>query len=84
MLGAPLASAKLHLSEEIKEIQGKLADLISYTNNKLDELNFPQFQITESPLFFIPVGLPKVCYDIISRMKEKGCFLIQHLFLQYQ
>ncbi|MDC3388312.1 aminotransferase class I/II-fold pyridoxal phosphate-dependent enzyme [Flavobacteriaceae bacterium] len=75
MLGAALASAKLHLSEEIKEIQGKLADLISYTNNKLDELNFPQFQKTESPLFFIPVGLPKVCYDIISRMKEKGFFL---------
>lgn len=75
MLGAAVASAKLHLSDNILSIQDKLKDLIRFTNNKLDELNLPQFQKTDSPLFFIPVGLPKICYDIISKMKEKGFFL---------
>ena len=75
MLGAAVASAKLHLSDKILSIQAKLEDLIHFTNNKLDELNLPQFQKTGSPLFFIPVGLPKICYDIISKMKEKGFFL---------
>ncbi len=75
MLGAAVASAKLHLSDDILSIQDKLKDLIRFTNNKLNELNLPQFQKTDSPLFFIPVGLPKICYDIISKMKEKGFFL---------
>lgn len=75
MLGAAVASAKLHLSNDILSIQSKLKDLVRFTNNKLDELNLPQFQKTDSPLFFIPVGLPKICYDIIAKMKEKGFFL---------
>ena len=75
MLGAAVSSAKLHLSDEITNLQTKLLELIRYTNNRLDELDLPQFQKTDSPLFFIPVGLPKICYDIISKMKEKGFFL---------
>jgi 7-keto-8-aminopelargonate synthetase-like enzyme len=75
MLGAAVASAKLHLSDEIKKIQEQLLDLIHYTNSKLDSLNLPQYQKTASPLFFIPVGLPKICCDIILKMKEKGFFL---------
>ena len=75
MLGAAVASAKLHLSRDILSIQSKLQELILFTNNKLDELNLPQFQKTDSPLFFIPVGLPKICYDIIAKMKDKGFFL---------
>ena len=75
MLGAAVASSKLHLSDAILSIQDKLKEIIHFTNNKLDELNLPQFQKTDSPVFFIPVGLPKTCYDIISKMKEKGFFL---------
>ncbi|WP_298518411.1 aminotransferase class I/II-fold pyridoxal phosphate-dependent enzyme [uncultured Kordia sp.] len=75
MLGAAVASAKLHLSEEIKPMQDTLWELIQYTNQRLDALGFPQFQKTDSPVFFIPVGLPKICYDIISKMKDKGFFV---------
>ncbi|MEM9920208.1 MAG: bifunctional aminotransferase class I/II-fold pyridoxal phosphate-dependent enzyme/GNAT family N-acetyltransferase [Bacteroidota bacterium] len=75
MLGAAIASAKLHLSEDIGAMHAKLLELIQYTNKRLDDLGMPQFQKTDSPLFFIPVGLPKTCYDIISTMKERGFFL---------
>jgi 7-keto-8-aminopelargonate synthetase-like enzyme len=75
MLGAAIASAKLHLSERIKPMQHRIWDLIQYTNQRLDALGFPQYQKTDSPVFFIPVGLPKMCYDIISKMKDKGFFV---------
>ncbi len=75
MLGAAIASAKLHLSDDILPIQSHLADLIAFTNHKIQQFGLPQFQVTNSPLFFIPVGLPKICSDIISKMKEKGYFL---------
>jgi 7-keto-8-aminopelargonate synthetase-like enzyme/predicted N-acyltransferase len=75
MLGAAIASAKLHLSDRIKPMQHRIWDLIQYTNQRLDELGFPQYQKTDSPVFFIPVGLPKICYDIISKMKDHGFFV---------
>ncbi|MDN3669764.1 aminotransferase class I/II-fold pyridoxal phosphate-dependent enzyme [Echinicola jeungdonensis] len=75
MLGAAIASAKLHLSNEINQRQGHLKKLIAYTNKRLDELHLPQFEKGDSPLFFIPVGLPKISYDIISQMKTDGFYL---------
>ncbi|MEM6737078.1 MAG: aminotransferase class I/II-fold pyridoxal phosphate-dependent enzyme [Bacteroidota bacterium] len=75
MLGAAISSAKLHLSEKIESMQANLMELINYTNVRLDELGLPQFQKTHSPLFFIPVGPPKICCDIVSKMKSKGFFM---------
>ena len=75
MLGACVASAKLHLSGEVLDHQARLKELIAYTNQRLDELNLPQYMKTESPLYFIPVGLPKISYDIGDDMKADGFFL---------
>ncbi|CAM1357766.1 aminotransferase class I/II-fold pyridoxal phosphate-dependent enzyme [Tenacibaculum xiamenense] len=74
MLGAAIASAKLHLSDEIIKKQKYLKELIDYTNDKLDALNFPQYQKTDSPLFFIPAGLPKIAYEAVNKMKAEGFF----------
>ncbi|MEM9546521.1 MAG: bifunctional aminotransferase class I/II-fold pyridoxal phosphate-dependent enzyme/GNAT family N-acetyltransferase [Bacteroidota bacterium] len=75
MLGAAIASAKIHLSPQLQGLQDKLHDLIAFANAKLDELGLPQYKKTNSPVFFIPVGLPKICYDIVSKMKTKGFFV---------
>lgn len=75
MLGACVSSAKLHLSEPFEKLQKHLDQLIKHTNQKLDELDFPQFEKTNSPLFFIPVGLPKICSDIVLEMRHRGFFL---------
>ena len=75
MLGAACASARLHLSDDIKQRQSKLQELINFTNQRLDNLNLPQFMKTNSPLFFIPVGLPKITYDIVHYMKEDGFYV---------
>ncbi len=75
MLGAGIESAKLHQSEEFKSLQAELKEKIEFTNRRLQELDLPQYKITESPLFFIPVGLPRVIRNIIKRMKKRGFFL---------
>ena len=75
MLGAAIASAKLHQSEEIIQLQSDLKEKIEFTNRRLEELELPQYLKTDSPLFFIPVGLPRVILTIIKRMKKKGFFL---------
>jgi 7-keto-8-aminopelargonate synthetase-like enzyme len=75
MLGAALASAKLHLSQEIEHYQMELKRKIDFTNQRLKELNLPQYCESDSPLFFIPCGLPKFISNILQRMKNQGFFL---------
>ncbi len=75
MLGAACASADLHLSDAIRTKQEELKSLIDFTNHQLDALQLPQYMKTDSPLFFIPVGLPKLTYDIIQKMKADGFYL---------
>lgn len=75
MLGAACASTRLHCSEEILPIQQKVARLIDFTNRRIEELGLPQFEETQSPLFFIPSGLPKLTTEIIARMHKDGFYL---------
>ncbi|MCB0676742.1 MAG: aminotransferase class I/II-fold pyridoxal phosphate-dependent enzyme [Saprospiraceae bacterium] len=75
MLGAANASVRLHRSEEIVPIRQKLADLVTFTNNRIAALGLPQFEITDSPLFFIPSGLPRVTYEIVNRMIQDGFYI---------
>ena len=75
MLGAGIASAKLHQSDDLSSLQNELQQKIAFTNRCLEELELPQYQVTDSPLFFIPVGLPRIIMTIIKRMKKKGFYL---------
>ncbi|MFN3202181.1 MAG: aminotransferase class I/II-fold pyridoxal phosphate-dependent enzyme [Bradymonadia bacterium] len=75
MLGAALASAQLHLSEEIVHLQRTLADLVSHTNEALLARGLPQFAVTSSPVFFIPMGLPRVVAGLVRRMHDEGHYV---------
>ena len=75
MLGAAIASAQLHQTNEFRERQLLFQQKIEYTNKRIKELELPQYKVTDSPLFFIPVGLPRIILTIIKRMKKQGFFL---------
>lgn len=75
MLGAALASAKLHQSDLFKQYQAELADLTAHMNQRLREAGLPQFETSDSPLFFVPVGLPRIVYTFIDRLKADGFFI---------
>ena len=72
MLGAALASAKLHQTEEILKRQEKLAELTRYMNQKLRENGLPQLMENDSPIFFIPVGLPRIVSPMVRKLKQDG------------
>tara|TARA_B100001287_G_scaffold276696_1_gene288779 strand:- start:4637 stop:7030 length:2394 start_codon:yes stop_codon:yes gene_type:complete len=75
MLGAGIASAKLHQTDQFKDLQDEFEQKIAFTNHKLSALGLPQYARTNSPLFFIPVGLPNMILNIIERMKRKGYYI---------
>ncbi len=75
MLGAAIASTKFMLSDELPARQAQLLDRIHYTNRRLRELGLPQLCENDSPLFFIPSGLPRVTSTIISRLIQEGFYV---------
>ncbi len=72
MLAASVASAELHLSPDFPALQADLAQLIRLTNDTLHSMGLPQLHASETPLFFIPVGLPKLVYGLISELRDAG------------
>ena len=75
MLGAALASARLHLSPEMPAMQAQLLDLVDHCNQRLDALGLPQYQVTRSPLFFIPTGLPRIVGNLVHRILDDGFYV---------
>jgi 7-keto-8-aminopelargonate synthetase-like enzyme len=75
MLGTAIASVKLHMSGELKPMQDKLKGLIDYCNEALEEAGIPQFQKTDSPIFFIPVGLPKTIVTMANAIQEENVYV---------
>ncbi|TNF37645.1 MAG: GNAT family N-acetyltransferase [Deltaproteobacteria bacterium] len=75
MLGAALASTELHLSGEITALQEELAGLIRHTNARIRELQLPQYCEAESPLFFIPLGLPRLVAKLANRVQRDGFYV---------
>src|SRR5690606_6612491 len=74
-LGAALAAADIHLSDEIYEMQARLKKNILYCHHLLELSGLPNLAEEESPIFFIGVGAPKPAYDLIDRLINEG-FLV--------
>ncbi|MEO0472676.1 MAG: aminotransferase class I/II-fold pyridoxal phosphate-dependent enzyme [Bacteroidota bacterium] len=73
-LGAAIASAKIHLSNELPELQDKLAQRIDCFNQTALELNLPIKKVAHSPIFFIEVGQPEVGYNMVKRLMNLGYY----------
>ena len=74
ILGAAVASAKIHLSDEIVALQDNLKAKVNYFYNKAVELDLPILGKGESPIFFLGVGKPEVGFKVVERLKAKGIF----------
>ncbi len=75
MLGAAVASARLHLSEEFPAIQNGLRTLLRYTNERMKGLGLPQVDTNESPIFFVPLGLPKLANSLAGKLLADGYYV---------
>lgn len=80
MLGAIIASAKLHLSDKIQYFQNELQKRIDYFVHTCKDLNLPLIGESNSPIFFIGVGKPVVGYNMVTRIMNKGFYINLSVF----
>ncbi|CAN5409108.1 aminotransferase class I/II-fold pyridoxal phosphate-dependent enzyme [soil metagenome] len=75
ILGAVIASAKIHLTDEIYTMQNELKKKIEHFNAKAKELQLPLISETDSPIMFIGVGKPDTGYNMVRRLMNAGYYL---------
>jgi 7-keto-8-aminopelargonate synthetase-like enzyme/predicted N-acyltransferase len=80
MLGAALASARLHLSPEIYEHQERLQERIRLANRLIHELHLPQLVENETPIFFLRLGLPRLAFKVARRMMAEGIYVTPSVY----
>lgn len=80
-LGAGVACANIHLSDEITELQVDLKRKIAYCEAQLKLHNLP-FIDREfgTPIFFVAVGLPRLGYSLVQKMIRAGQYVNLAIF----
>jgi Aminotransferase class I and II/Acetyltransferase (GNAT) domain len=80
VLGASIASAKIHLSDEIKIHQTSLTEKINYCHKLLKKHKLPDISSPNTPVFFVAVGLIAAGYNLVKRMMGEGYFVNMAVF----
>lgn len=80
MLGAVVASAKLHLTKEIYDLQDDLQKKIGFFNHTAKLYNLPIVHMSNSPINFIGVGKPETGYNMVKRLMNLGYFVNLSVF----
>ena len=80
VLGAGIASAKIHLSPEIYEKQQTLQDKLDYCLKLLKNENLPVMSNDHSPIFFVGTGQVKTSLELSRRLIESGCYVNSAIF----
>ncbi len=79
-VAAASASADIHLSPEIYELQDELESRTQYFNSLLEETELPLVDKNNSPVFYIGTGMPKTGYNFVNRIMEEGYYVNLGLF----
>ncbi len=79
-VAAAIASAKIHLSSEIYELQKELRHRIEYFNACLSATELPLIDRNESPVFYIGTGMPKTGYNFVNRLMGEGFYVNLGIF----
>ncbi len=80
MLGAALASARLHLSGGADPRRDHLQRLITLFNNRAGERGLPLVSPSQAPIRCVAAGLPRVAYNVVGRLHEAGWFVDTALY----
>jgi 7-keto-8-aminopelargonate synthetase-like enzyme len=74
-LGAALASARIHMSEEIYGYQEELQSKIAYFNALLKKTDLPLVHENESPIFFIGTGTMDMGNYLVQELIQDGIYV---------
>ncbi|MBK9013060.1 MAG: aminotransferase class I/II-fold pyridoxal phosphate-dependent enzyme [Saprospiraceae bacterium] len=73
-LGAAVASAKIHLSDEILDLQNRLKSKIDYFEEKAKSLQLPIISKDNTPIFFLGVSRFEVACKLVKALLDAGFF----------
>lgn len=79
-VAAASASAAIHLSPEIYELQKILSDKIKLFNSLLAQTDLPLVENNNSPVFYIGTGMPVTGYKFVQRLMAEGFYTNLGLF----
>lgn len=80
VIGAAIASAKIHLSDEITIMQKELRENIDYCNQLISKTDLPIISDPLTPIFFVGMGQPKVGFNMVKRLLDDGFFVNLAMF----
>ncbi|MFT3775190.1 MAG: aminotransferase class I/II-fold pyridoxal phosphate-dependent enzyme [Minicystis sp.] len=80
MLGAAIASARLHLSPEIYQHQAVLQDRVRLANRLIRQAGLPLLVENETPIFFLRLGLPRLAFAVARRMMDEGIYVTPSVY----
>ncbi|MGD1846467.1 MAG: aminotransferase class I/II-fold pyridoxal phosphate-dependent enzyme [Salibacteraceae bacterium] len=79
-IGACMASAQIHNSDEIYKLQHDLRTLVKYTNRQLEKSGLPVVSNPSTPIFFVGMGQPGVGYNMVKRLMDDGIYINASFF----
>ncbi|HEV7188829.1 MAG TPA: bifunctional aminotransferase class I/II-fold pyridoxal phosphate-dependent enzyme/GNAT family N-acetyltransferase [Blastococcus sp.] len=75
MLGAIIASARLHRTPEVADRQRLLRSRIGLFNRLAGGARLPLVSDSEAPIRYVGAGVAPVAYRLVSRLREAGFFV---------
>jgi 7-keto-8-aminopelargonate synthetase-like enzyme/predicted N-acyltransferase len=72
VIGAGIASAKIHLSDEIYQLQKSLKEKLHQCHQLLEHYRLPLLSNMDSPISFIGLGLNRVGFNMVRRLMDDG------------
>jgi 7-keto-8-aminopelargonate synthetase-like enzyme len=79
-VAAAIASATIHLSSEIYDLQTDLQERITYFNDLLAATDLPLIERNHSPVFYLGTGMPVTGYNFVNRLMNEGFFVNLGIF----
>lgn len=80
VLGASIASAKIHLSNELEALQKELQEKTQYCNDILLQHQLPIISAPNTPIFFVGLGLRKIGDQAVKRIINDGFYVNLSMF----
>jgi 7-keto-8-aminopelargonate synthetase-like enzyme len=80
LLGAAVASARLHLSPLLAELQAELMARLELTVNLARRLHVPLGVESLNPVFFLRGGSTKNCFSLVNSLRARGACVCAAMF----
>jgi 7-keto-8-aminopelargonate synthetase-like enzyme len=74
-LGSAAVSARIHLSDEHAELQGRLISDIDFVRSEIVRLGLPVESMAPTPIWYVRIGSPAQAGEMIHRMMDEGFYL---------